>query len=319
MKVFLGGTCMETKWREEIIPRLNIQYFNPVVPDWTPECQEIERQEKDKADILLYVITPQMKGTFAIAEAVQDSNRKPHKTVFCVLDTYDDKSFELSEKKSLDAVCKIVNDNGAVVVYSLDDVVHVLNNFKKVPSMDLTKYYPIFLDTEFTDLRQDCKLISIGLTDIHGNTFYAETEDCYTNEDCSPWVRDNILPTLKYGNTGIRLGVIEDNFSCKASSYQIRTRLMEWFKKISGDKQILIVSDCLAYDWTLFVELVRDEKDLFPMNEIFYVPVDIMGILIARGLDIDITREDLVSMSGEDKHNSLHDAEVIREIWKKFL
>ena len=41
MKVFLGGTCAESKWREKLIPLLKCDYFNPVVDDWTPECQKI--------------------------------------------------------------------------------------------------------------------------------------------------------------------------------------------------------------------------------------------------------------------------------------
>ena len=38
MKVFLGGTCNNSKWRDKLIPMLNIDYFNPVVDDWTEEC-----------------------------------------------------------------------------------------------------------------------------------------------------------------------------------------------------------------------------------------------------------------------------------------
>lgn len=36
-KVFLGGTCAETTWRDKIIDKLseNIEYFNPVVKNWT--------------------------------------------------------------------------------------------------------------------------------------------------------------------------------------------------------------------------------------------------------------------------------------------
>jgi hypothetical protein len=32
-KVFLGGTCAETTWRDDLIPKLQIDYFNPVVED----------------------------------------------------------------------------------------------------------------------------------------------------------------------------------------------------------------------------------------------------------------------------------------------
>ena len=38
---FLGGTCAETTWRNELMPLLDdkgIEYFNPVVEDWTEEC-----------------------------------------------------------------------------------------------------------------------------------------------------------------------------------------------------------------------------------------------------------------------------------------
>jgi hypothetical protein len=34
-KVFLGGTCNESLWRDKLIKLLKIEYFNPVVPDWT--------------------------------------------------------------------------------------------------------------------------------------------------------------------------------------------------------------------------------------------------------------------------------------------
>ncbi len=37
-KVFLGGTCNESTWRDRVIKDLKIDYFNPVVEDWTPEC-----------------------------------------------------------------------------------------------------------------------------------------------------------------------------------------------------------------------------------------------------------------------------------------
>lgn len=30
-RVFLGGTCNESTWRDELIKKLKIDYFNPVV------------------------------------------------------------------------------------------------------------------------------------------------------------------------------------------------------------------------------------------------------------------------------------------------
>jgi hypothetical protein len=47
MKVFLGGTCNESTWREKLIPMLKIDYFNPVVKDW-----KLEIKEKDLVKIV---------------------------------------------------------------------------------------------------------------------------------------------------------------------------------------------------------------------------------------------------------------------------
>jgi len=41
-EVFLGGTCNGSKWRDILIPRLKISYFNPVVDNWTEEDYQKE-------------------------------------------------------------------------------------------------------------------------------------------------------------------------------------------------------------------------------------------------------------------------------------
>lgn len=48
MKVFLGGTCNESTWRDKLIHILpeHIKYFNPVVEDWTPACQREEERQR---------------------------------------------------------------------------------------------------------------------------------------------------------------------------------------------------------------------------------------------------------------------------------
>ena len=47
-KVFLGGTCNESQWRTALIPMLHIDFFNPVVDDWTPECQTEEIKQANQ-------------------------------------------------------------------------------------------------------------------------------------------------------------------------------------------------------------------------------------------------------------------------------
>ena len=113
-KVFLGGTCNNTIWREKLIPILKIDYFNPVVDDWTLECQKEEIKQRNKCDFCLYVITPSMKGVYSIAEVVDDSNKRPSKTILCILENEipdddgryptDKISFDDAELKSLNQV-----------------------------------------------------------------------------------------------------------------------------------------------------------------------------------------------------------------------
>jgi hypothetical protein len=133
-KVFLGGTLGDSTWRKKLIPRLEIDYFDPVVGDWTPECQEEEIKQRQNCEFVLYVISPYMQGVYSIAEVVDDSNKRPDRTVFCVLrnerDGLNYSCFTKGEMKSLDAVKKMVKENGATVCESIDDVVKYLNGSK---------------------------------------------------------------------------------------------------------------------------------------------------------------------------------------------
>ena len=132
-KVFLGGTCNESTWRDELIPKLeeiDFNYFNPVVEDWTPECQDIEIYEKaNNCNIHLYVITNKMKGVFSIAEAIESVFNKDKKTIFCVLDGFDG-DFPDYQIKSLEAVGKMVERNGGKYVSSLDKIIEILTTCK---------------------------------------------------------------------------------------------------------------------------------------------------------------------------------------------
>ena len=116
MKVFLGGTCNGSNWRDKLIPNLKIDYFNPVVEDWTPECQEEEIRQRQNCDYCLYVITPKMTGVYSIAEVIDDSNKRPEKTIFCFIQDDCGKSFDGAQIKSLRMVGKMVQDNGGIFV-----------------------------------------------------------------------------------------------------------------------------------------------------------------------------------------------------------
>lgn len=126
-KVFLGGTCNASTWREELAQMLKLDYFNPVVEDWTEEAREEEERQKKVCDFCLFVITPRMKGVYAIAEAVQLSIQRPATTFFCVLHEDEDLKFTEEQSASLEAVKKMIRYAGASVFGSLSEVAEYLN------------------------------------------------------------------------------------------------------------------------------------------------------------------------------------------------
>lgn len=128
MKVFLGGTINGSLWRDEVIGKITMDYFNPVVDEWSEQDVLNEEREKEICDWLLFVITPLMAGVYSIAEAVDASNKCPEKTIFCVLDEDGSSTWSECQVKSLNQVKKMIRGNGAVVLDDLDDVIRFLND-----------------------------------------------------------------------------------------------------------------------------------------------------------------------------------------------
>ncbi|MCK9369151.1 nucleoside 2-deoxyribosyltransferase domain-containing protein [Candidatus Dojkabacteria bacterium] len=126
-KVFLGGTCNGSTWRDKLIPKLKINYFNPVVDDWTPECQAEEIKQRQTCNFCLYVITPKMTGVYSIAEVVDDSNKRPEKTIFLLLEKDDGNVFSEHQLKSLRMVWNMVLGNGCYCFRTLDNLASFLN------------------------------------------------------------------------------------------------------------------------------------------------------------------------------------------------
>lgn len=122
MKVFLGGTYNESMWRDRMMIYLydeGIEYFNPVVDDWDDNAQEIELYEKEHCDFCLYTITPKMTGVYSIAEIIDDSNKRPEKTVLVLLRDDKELRFIQDQWKSLGLVAKMAKRNGVQVFDNL--------------------------------------------------------------------------------------------------------------------------------------------------------------------------------------------------------
>lgn len=147
-KVFLGGTCPShgtLDWRDELIPlleELNIPYFNPVVKGWNEEAREEEYRQKNLiCNTELYVITPDMRGCFSIAEATHAAHVKGKRCVFMLLDekkytmNYGAQRishFDKSTKKSLEAVEDLIKRIGGTVVRGdMQDLVRAISKVIK--------------------------------------------------------------------------------------------------------------------------------------------------------------------------------------------
>lgn len=127
-RIFLGGTCNGSAWRDELIPHLKVAYFNPVVADWTPECMQKEIEERQNCDVCLYVITPKLSGLYSIAEVIDDSNKRPNKTIFYFIISDDTQTFNDHQIKSIKQIGKMVEDNGGKWAKDYNELIMTLNN-----------------------------------------------------------------------------------------------------------------------------------------------------------------------------------------------
>lgn len=131
-KVFLGGTANDSKWRDILIAKLKVPYFNPVVVDWTDEAKEEELYQRENCNWLLYVITPRMIGLYSLAEIIDDSNKNPDRTLVAIInnDIGDDgKSIKFIPEiyDSLIDISNMAVRNGAMLFTSLDEIAIFLN------------------------------------------------------------------------------------------------------------------------------------------------------------------------------------------------
>jgi len=156
----------------------------------------------------------------------------------------------------------------------------------------------VFFDTEFTGLHQGTTLMSIGLVDEDGRTFYAELHD-YDKKQVDGWIKDNVI----------------SNFTKKhvVSTRTLRFELVKW---LSEYEKVEMWSDCLAYDWVLFNNIWGHAFNI--PNNVYYIPFDLSTLLEVKGFDPDVNREEFAGFDEDSsKHNALHDALIIKKCYEK--
>jgi hypothetical protein len=179
----------------------------------------------------------------------------------------------------------------------------------------------VFIDTEFTGLRKNTTLISIGLVSECGKKFYAEFMD-YDKSQVDDWIKHNVISKLRLS------GFINEsnneyfwqnndplNFEMIGLKWMIADHLKSWLYQFES---VEIWSDTLSYDWVLFCDIFGTAFDI-PKN-VYYIPFDLATAFKVAGIDPDISREKYAygeRYSEMPKHNALWDAETIKACYKK--
>lgn len=214
----------------------------------------------------------------------------------------------------------------------------------------------LYFDTEFTGLHKDATLISLGIISEDNQRFYAEFAD-YDIKQCDDWIKENVLSNLSLQSLPWSCGVESKIESMRDDGWEIShtpthptwnsiisygvshttendirqvcgdrvwisLRLQDWLSQFDS---IQFISDVCHYDFVLLIDLFGTAFDL-PEN-VSPVCLDInSGIARYFGISekeaFDKSREEIVKkLCGYEiegkKHNSLHDAEVIKAIYDK--
>lgn len=190
----------------------------------------------------------------------------------------------------------------------------------------------IFFDTEFTGLHKNTTLISIGLVAEDGKTFYAEFND-YDQTQVDEWIQENVIDNLQFHEPP--KGEMEHWIMTRHPDNPLGTNIEEGCNlEMRGHKKVIakdlkawlcqfdrveLWSDCLSYDWVLFCDLFDGAMNI-PEN-VYYIPFDLCTLFKLKGVDPDISREAYAELedASKRKHNSLHDALMIKKCYDKVM
>lgn len=176
----------------------------------------------------------------------------------------------------------------------------------------------IYFDTEFTGLRKDTELISIGCISEDGKTFYAECND-FDKSKCDAWLFENVISELIHDNYPEKWEEGIADRQIYGTRKEVMYALKDWLQQFDS---IQLVSDVCHYDMVLFIDLFGTAYDI-PKNIVpccHDINQDISAYFGIPEKDaFDLNREGILEKLGRkidfgNKHNSLYDAKVIREI-----
>ena len=206
MKVFLGGTCNESKWRDAIIPNLSIDYYNPVKEEWSEEAFQEEIQAKLDCNYFLYCLTPKYTGYFSFAEVINESFHYSNQTIFCFLTEDGDNKFSKEETESLKELGSRVVENGGLWLDNLDEVSTFLNSTQE----------------DRIQLNQYDFFISYGRK--HSSSLASKLNHAFIKEGKTVWMDKFCIPTGVDFQMSINDGITKsDNFIYIISPHSVQS------------------------------------------------------------------------------------------------
>lgn len=125
--VFLGGTSTGPDWRKDLIGLLNVNYFNPLVEEWTEEDAKKENEAKANATMQAYCITPHAIGSYSVAELTSAAILNGERAVVLFMDT-EDNQFDEHQQKSNEQIKALVAKHEGKVVDSLEEMAKYIND-----------------------------------------------------------------------------------------------------------------------------------------------------------------------------------------------
>lgn len=183
----------------------------------------------------------------------------------------------------------------------------------------------IFFDTEFTGLKKDTSLMTIGLIDENGRSIYAEIQD-FDRNGLEDFIKDVIIPnTISLGEGNPKNFLIKEfGQTILAKKETVRKEILKWLS-VYKEEEIQFVSDVSHYDFVLLIDLLYGHALNTPKN-VSAVCHDInQDIAIYYNISdfkaFNVTREDIIKEEMKNivemKHNALYDAKIIRLIYNK--
>lgn len=189
----------------------------------------------------------------------------------------------------------------------------------------------IYFDTEFTGLKKDTTLVSIGLITEDDESFYAELTD-FDKSYKDEWFVNNVLNNLlldKEKNAKKKTPEVfvyktkEEYFIAdkivRGTKNEVSYELYRWLKDFVS---IQLVSDVCHYDMVLFIDLFGGAFDMLPSitPACHDINQDIAEFCkITEREAFEKNREKLLLENGIQlpkgkKHNSMYDAKIIKMI-----